>query len=93
VETALSTLDDLEEEHRRADSLHDEVDMLGKRCLEEGQLSRQQADRFREAVAELASIYKAHIRIEDDVIFPIAGRVLSQTDKQIIAAEMSARRR
>jgi iron-sulfur cluster repair protein YtfE (RIC family) len=31
VETALSTLDDLEQEHRRADAVHGEVDMLGKR--------------------------------------------------------------
>jgi len=93
AETALATLDDLEEEHRRADSLHAEVDVLGTRGLEEGQLSHHQADQFRDAVAELATIYKAHIRIEDDLIFPIAGRVLSQTDKQIIAAEMSARRR
>jgi hemerythrin-like domain-containing protein len=93
VETALSTLDDLEQEHRRADAVHGEVDMLGKRCLEEGQLSREQADQFRAAVAEFTAIYRAHIRIEDNVIFPIAERILSQTDKQIIAAEMSARRR
>jgi hemerythrin-like domain-containing protein len=92
VKTALGTLDALEEEHRRADSLHAKVDNLGKQCLDEGLLSRQEAHQFREAVAELASIYKQHIRIEDDVVFPAAARTLSEADKGIIAAEMSMRR-
>lgn len=89
---ALATLDRLEQDHRRADELHLQVAMLGTRCLKEGALSQSQARQFREAIAELVSIYKAHIRIEDDLIFPIAGRVLSKTDKQLIAVEMSARR-
>jgi hemerythrin-like domain-containing protein len=92
VKTALGTLDALEEEHRRADSLHAKVDILGKQCLDEGQLSLQGAQQFREAVAELASIYKQHIGIEDEVVFPVAARTLSQADKSMIAAEMSGRR-
>jgi iron-sulfur cluster repair protein YtfE (RIC family) len=93
VAAALATLDALEADHRRAHSLHAVVNALGKQCLEEGRLSPPQAARFREAVAELASIYKSHIRVEDDLIFPLAGRLLSSADKQVIATEMSARRR
>jgi hemerythrin-like domain-containing protein len=92
VKKALGTLDALQEEHRRADSLHARVDTLGKLCLHEGPLSRQEAQQFREAVAELASIYEQHIRIEDEVVFPAAARTLSETDKSMIAAEMSMRR-
>jgi hemerythrin-like domain-containing protein len=92
VKTALGTLDALEEEHRRADALHARVDVLGKQCLDEGYLSREEAQQFREAVAELASIYKQHIRIEDEMVFPVAARTLSQADKALIAAEMSERR-
>lgn len=93
VKNALTALDSLEQDHRRADELHSRVDMLGMRALEETCLSSAQAAEFRNAIAELASIYKEHIRIEDDLIFPIAGRVLTQSDKRMIAAEMSARRR
>lgn len=93
VAAALATLDALEQEHRRADSLHAQVDQLGNRCLQEGALSESHADQFREAVAGLVAIYKEHIRVEDDLVFPIAARTLSQAEKSIIAAEMSNRRR
>jgi Hemerythrin HHE cation binding domain len=43
VKNALASLDALEHEHRRADSLHVRVDILGKRCLEAGTLSQADA--------------------------------------------------
>ena len=92
VEAAIGALEPLEQEHRRADSLHAEVDKLGKRCLAQGSLTKLEADRFRQAVTELASIYKEHIRIEDEMVFPVAGRALSNTDKAAIAMEMASRR-
>jgi hemerythrin-like domain-containing protein len=92
VETALATLDALELDHRRTDSLHAEVDSLGRRCLEQGHLSDSDSQRFREAVADLISTYKEHIRIEDEVVFPVAGKVLAQTEKTAIAEEMAKRR-
>ena len=90
--TALATIDALEQDHRRADSLHAAVDTLGRRCLEMGHLSAGDPQRFRKAVADLASIYVEHIKIEDDVVFPAAGRALADADKTAIAAEMAARR-
>jgi hemerythrin-like domain-containing protein len=92
VNSALATLDALEQEHRRADSLHGRVDILGTQYLEESPLSLSEAEEFRKAVADLASIYKRHILIEDELVFPIAARVLSIADKAVIAREMSARR-
>lgn len=93
VKAALATLDALEQDHRRADSLHARVDVLGQQWLRDGQLSCAEAQQFREAVAELACIYEKHIRIEDDLVFPIAGRIFSQAEKATIAAEMSHRRK
>jgi hemerythrin-like domain-containing protein len=93
VEAAICRLDPLENEHRRADLLHVEVDRLGRQWLEAGTLGQADAERFRSGVAELASIYKEHIRIEDEVVFPLAGRVLSSQDKAEIAGEMAARRK
>jgi hemerythrin-like domain-containing protein len=93
VKSALASLDALEQEHRRADSLHAQVEVLGRRCLEHGHLSIADANEYQQAVAELASIYKEHIAIEDDVVFPIAGRILSAAEKVTIGEEMAARRR
>jgi len=91
--TALTKLDALEQDHRRANTLHATVDTLGKRCLEHGFLWAADANLFRQAVAELALIYAVHIRIEDDEVFPIAAQKLSAIDKSAIAAEMRERRK
>ena len=93
VDAAIRQLDPLERDHERANSLHAEVDQLGRHCLQQGVLRPEEAKRFRELVSQLASIYSQHIRIEDEVVFPIAGRALSSTEKSAIAAEMADRRR
>ena len=93
VEAAIRQLEPLEHDHERANALHAEVDALGRRCLELGSLPAGEALHFRDLVSQLASIYSQHIRIEDEVVFPIAGSVLSSSDKSAIAAEMAARRR
>jgi hemerythrin-like domain-containing protein len=67
--------------------------MLGVQCLEHGQLPIAEAEQFRKAVNELNSIYGEHIRIEDDVVFPAARRVLSAPQKSAIANEMASRRK
>lgn len=92
LQAAVAKLNALEHEHRRADSLHADVAALGNKCLQFGSLAESEAQRFREAVAELASMYKEHIRIEDDEVFPVAGRALSEQEKRAIANEMASRR-
>jgi hemerythrin-like domain-containing protein len=93
VEAAIKTLDPLEKEHQRADALHSVVDLLGRRNLSGETLSPWEVQRFRESVAELAAIYKEHIRIEDEVVFPVAGKLLAANDKAAIAEEMARRRK
>ena len=93
IERALSALNGLEDDHRRADALHAEAHILGTRCLEEGYLPLHEADRFRQAVSHLSSIYGEHIRIEDAVVFPAAKGALSSSQKSSIAKEMESRRR
>jgi hemerythrin-like domain-containing protein len=92
IENALLTLDALEDDHRRADALHAEVNMLGVKCLAEARLMPDEVSRFRQAITDLASIYREHIRIEDDVVFPAAKRALSSPQKSAIATEMASRR-
>jgi len=93
IQSALTRLDSLEEEHRRAAPLHAEIERLGQQCLSRGSLSPGEAEAFRKAVATLVSMYQQHISVEDSLVFPLAARLLSQTDKAAIANEMATRRK
>ncbi|MFY9912673.1 MAG: hemerythrin domain-containing protein [Candidatus Sulfotelmatobacter sp.] len=92
IENAFASLDALEADHREANSLHGEADVLGTRCLNEGRLPATEGAQFRQAVNKLASIYGEHIRIEDEVVFPAAKRRLSSPQQSAIASEMASRR-
>jgi len=92
VEEALATLDALEDDHRKTGALHAEVEDLGVQCLDRQPLTLKDAERFRKAVSDLASIYGKHIRVEDEIVFPAAKRGLSSPDQTAIANEMASRR-
>ena len=93
IQSALTRLDSLEEEHCRAAPLHAEIERLGLQCLSRGSLSPGEAEAFGKAVATLVSMYKEHISVEDGLVFPLAARLLSYTEKVSIANEMAARRK
>lgn len=93
VTSAFSKLEDLEEEHRWANPLHEEVEQMGVKYLSEGSLSNQEVDRFRGVIRDLRSMYERHIGIEDSIVFPLAARLLSEQDKSAIAQEMAGRRK
>jgi len=90
---ALKALDGLEAQHRRADSLHAEIERLGRICLQNGVLSQQDTELLRETIEELTLIYKEHIHIEDTQVFPAAAQALSEAEKAAIASEMASRRK
>ncbi|MGB9513962.1 MAG: hemerythrin domain-containing protein, partial [Candidatus Acidiferrum sp.] len=90
---ALARLDGLENDHRRAARMHAEVESLGQQYLLKGSLPRPDVEGFRKAVASLKSMYQQHIRVEDDVVFPVAARLMSPTDRAAIADEMASRRK
>ncbi len=92
VVSAIQRLQLLEHDHVLAGSLHAKVEELGQRCLASGSLEFTDAEKFRNAVSTLVTIYTQHITVEDNFIFPLAARLLSSTDKAAIAEEMAARR-
>lgn len=93
MKKALITLEALEADHRKANTLQAEVDALGIQCLDHGCLPVAEANRLRRAIGDLASIYVEHIRVEDEVVFPAAKRKLSNPQRLAIANEMAARRK
>lgn len=92
VQSTFSRLERLEEEHRWATPLHAEVARLGARYLSVSSLSTPEVEGFRKAVASLASMYEQHIRVEDELVFPLAAKMLSDVEKEVIAQEMADRR-
>ena len=57
-----------------------------------GSLESTGVEAFRKAIAGLISMYQQHISIEDDLVFPLAARFLSSTEKAAIGDEMISRR-
>jgi hemerythrin-like domain-containing protein len=92
IDTILTRIDSLEQDHECAERSHAEVDRLGRLLLADGQLSPQDAQRFRELIGQLEALYRHHIGIEDTEVFPFAARVLTTADLQSIGNEMAARR-
>lgn len=92
AQAALAQLEQLENDHQWAETVHAEVDRLGQGYLSKSRLAPADAERFRTAVGQLASMYRQHIAVEDNAIFPAAARLLSQDDRASVAREMAARR-
>ncbi len=93
MQAAFSKLEELEEEHRWAAPLHAEIERLGAKYLSTGSLASPEVGEFRRAVLDLALMYNQHITVEDELVFPLAARMLSDADKSAIAEEMASRRK
>ncbi len=93
MHAAIERMERLVADHRHAEDLHREIEELGLRCLTSRPLSPTESGIFREAIASLISMYDGHIKIEDELVFPLAARLLPSAGKAAIGEEMAARRR
>ena len=89
---ALREIDSLQDDHRRAEQLHQEVHHLAIHWMKDGRLPAEERARLEDAVSALADIYRPHIAREDATLFPLAGQVLAAADIEAIGREMAARR-
>ncbi len=89
---ALECLERLEQDHEMAAAHHRAVDMFCRRWLDHGFLSDRDMRNMRDRLAELQAIYREHIAIEDQELFPVAERLLSEEQMREIGREMAARR-
>jgi hemerythrin-like domain-containing protein len=88
---ALECLSQLERDHELAATHHRAVDMFCRRWLDHGFLSDVDKRNLRDRLAELHAIYREHILIEDQQLFPAAKRVLSVEQLLEIGREMQDR--
>lgn len=85
-------IDSLEHEHQSADTLHAEIDELYMRWISAGTVNEAETSRLVSAVAELVRMYAAHIRLEEDVVFPRAAHLLDAPGLQAMGEEFRRRR-
>ena len=82
----LEFVDSLEQQHREADSIYEELRQLA------AGLSPDTALRYRACAEKLRALYLAHIRSEDEILTELARRALDPSEIEQIAAEMRTRR-
>jgi hemerythrin-like domain-containing protein len=88
----LDPLDHLEDDHREADQLHDDVDRLYSGWLATGALDAASQQSLLEKTGRLRALYALHIQTEEATVFPNAARMLDRTAISAIGSEFRARR-
>jgi hemerythrin-like domain-containing protein len=83
--------DALESDHRHAERLHVEIEELTLTWTRMA-LSEEQIAALRKGVNRLASLYAAHIRIEETEVFAAARTLLTAEQIASMGAELRARR-
>ena len=89
---ALKCLGELEDDHKTAARDHDLIDALGRQWLEAGAIASDKLDQLRQALARLSNMYRQHIAVEDQELFPLAARVLVPEQLAEVGQEMAERR-
>lgn len=92
IHAALREIEDLEADHRKAESQHQETDAIIRQWMMEGSISPKAIARLRGILTELLELYERHILLEETNIFPLAAASLSEAEKSIVGREMAARR-
>lgn len=85
-------VDRLEDEHRETEALHQECAELYARWMGEDGLHGADRNRLRAVVTRLDRIYREHIRLEEDVVFPCAAKLLDRSAVAQVGTEFKARR-
>jgi hemerythrin-like domain-containing protein len=69
----IARIESLEHEHVCAERSHSEADDLGRLWLRDGTLPLEQASRLLALLVQLRDLYRHHIAIEDNEVFPAAA--------------------
>jgi len=88
----MGALDHLEADHRKVEAALDHVQELGCLGLKTGRLDEADRSTLKRLLDDLSVAYTAHTRLEDENVFAMATRVLTQRDQCEIGAEMKQRR-
>ncbi len=71
---------------------HHQTDRIGCRWLAIGELQAGELEALTIALNALTNLYRGHIKVEDEVVFPRAVQALSDSEKTQLGCEMASRR-
>jgi hemerythrin-like domain-containing protein len=91
-ESALNEIDSLERDHRDSSLLHEAVEKLYAAWMEGGELALRQQKELLSMTQRLKRVYEEHIRLEEQVVFPRAAKVLNEGSIAEMGREFRARR-
>lgn len=92
VSKVLAGVGRLEADHKKADNWHREVEEICGRWLREDHLASEEAAHLTGLLTSLSDLYRSHIALEEQEVFPAAQAELSGSAKQAIGRSMAARR-
>jgi hemerythrin-like domain-containing protein len=92
VSEVLAEVARLEADHHTAEAWHREADHICRRWLREDCLDAPDTARLRQLLMSLSELYRAHIAIEEERIFPLAQAELSAAERQSLGRQMASRR-
>lgn len=92
VTDALAAIDRLEHDHDEAETHHAAVDDVVRRWLADDRLLPVDLEQLQRRLTRLQSLYREHIRIEDEQVFPAAANTLDRAQIAQIGSEMAERR-
>jgi hypothetical protein len=82
-----------ESQHRRAAEMHKQFDEFVLTLPRDGSADSRELDCFNEMAGELISFYRPHIFMKNNLVLPIAGRVLAASGIHALGEEMQERRK
>jgi pyridoxamine 5'-phosphate oxidase len=92
-EELFAAMKELESQHRTAEEMHKQFDEFVLTLPRDGSADSRELDCFSEMVAEVTAFYRPHIFMENNLVFPVAGRVLPANEIHAVGEEMRERRK
>jgi hemerythrin-like domain-containing protein len=92
IERIVARVSRLESEHHIATVWHHQVHDIGERWLLQDYLPPHEVAELQGVLTSLAELYRGHIAVEENEIFPVAEETLSAFAKEAIGRRMALRR-
>jgi len=90
--STLKDLESLEHDHQTADRLHATAEALYLKWISSGLFTEQEYAELHSCTLSLRQLYRDHIRIEEQVVFPRAAQLLDRDTIRAIGDEFRQRR-
>ena len=92
IELIVARVSRLESEHSIATAWHHQVHDIGERWLRQDYLLTHEVAELQGVLTSLTELYRGHIAVEENEIFPVAEETLSAFEKDAIGRRMALRR-